>query len=202
MFPRRLAAPLATAFVLVQCALTAAVAAPATPEPSVNPASRQLVAFFKSVCFDTVPDISAVEVAALTNGWQELSGEALKRFAPSNGKPKQLRAWRVEDREKVYHVSYAITPAGKDVTDKLSGFGGADAYSCSVLPQAANHEAVTGLVTALVGRKHQGEFEQARQKVRMWSGLTPQVAVFLYHFRPVTGENGGLLNVTAIPKPQ
>lgn len=202
MFSRRLAAPLAIAIALLQVAAPPALAAPSTPEAAPNPASRQLVAFFKSVCFDTVPDISAVEVAALTNGWQELTGEALQRFAPSNGKPKQLRAWRVEEGGKAYHVSYAITPAGKDITDKLAGFGGADAYSCSVLPQEADHEAVTSLVTALVGRKHQGEFEQARQKARMWSGLTPQVAVFLYHFRPATGVKGGLLNVTAIPKPQ
>lgn len=202
MFSRRLLAPLAAAAALVQLAATTALAAPSTLQNAPDPATNQFVAFFKSVCFDTVPDISAVEVAALTNGWKELTGAALQRFAPTNGKPKQLRAWRAEEGEKVFHVSYAITPAGKDITDKLAGFGGADAYSCSVLPQAADHEAVTGLVTALVGRKHQGEFEQARLKARMWSGLNPQAAVFLYHFRPATGGKGGLLNITAIPKPQ
>lgn len=202
MFPRRLAAPIAAAIALVQLAASTAIAAPETPQTTADPASRQLVAFFKSICFDTVPDVSAVEIAALTNGWQELTGDALKRFAPTNGKPKQLRAWRVEEEGKTYQVAYGITPAGKNITDKLEGFAGADAYSCSVLPQDADHEVVTGLVAALVGRKHQGEFEQARQKVRMWTGVTPQVAVFLYHFRPATGNNGGMLNVTAIPKPK
>lgn len=202
MSPSRVAAAsLASAATALVLMASAAVAAPKAQGADLGPATERLLSLFKSVCFDTVPDMGAIEAAAATDGWQELKGVELQTFKPSSGTPKALRAWRVKEGPLTFAVAYGITPISSDIASKLPAFAGGDAYSCSVLPVAADYDRTAATLAGWVGRPATKEFDQGPLKGRSWVGVTAAAAVFLQQFRPANGGKGGLLSITMIPKP-
>lgn len=198
---RVVAASIASSITVLALMASAASAAPKTTGPELGSATERLLSLFKSVCFDTVPDMGAIEAAAATHAWTELTGAELQTFKPSNGTPKTLRAWRVKEGPLTFAVAYGITPVDSDLATKLPAFAGGDAYSCSVLPVAADYDRTAAALAGWVGRPAAKEFDQGPLKVRSWVGVTAAAAVFLHQFRPANGGKGGLLSITMIPKP-
>ncbi|MGD9667779.1 MAG: hypothetical protein AB7U75_01845 [Hyphomicrobiaceae bacterium] len=161
--------------------------------------TTQLISLFKSTCYDTVPNVEAVEAAAQIKGWTELTGAALAPFKPAVT-PRTLKAWRLHQSGKAYSVAYAVSDVDEKVAALLPDFAGAQAYSCSVISAAMDHDAATRELKDLVGRANDSEFDQGPLKARMWVGVNDELAVFLYHYRPASGGKNGLINITAIPK--
>ncbi|MCB1503797.1 MAG: hypothetical protein KDJ47_02375 [Hyphomicrobiaceae bacterium] len=194
-----IARSIATAAVALMSMAGSVIAAPVLAD-NVDTATQRALSLFKQTCYETMPDVGAVERAAEINGWEELTGAQLAAFKP-NAEPKTLRAWRFKDEGLSFAVSIAVTPVDATITDLLPELTGGTAYSCSVLPQRVDHAATTGALAELVGRPFQAEFETGPLKARMWAGSNDQFAAFLYHYRPAAGGRSGLLNFTAIPKP-
>lgn len=198
---RVVAAPLASIVTALTLMATAATAAPKAPVTGLGPSTERLLSLFKSVCFDTVPDMGAIEAAAAANGWGEITGAQLQTFKPAEGTPKTLRAWRVKEGALTFAVAYGVTPVSGEIASKLPAFAGGDAYSCSVLPVAADYDRTAAVIAGWVGRPAAKEFDSGLLKGRSWVGVSATAAVFLQQFRPASGGKGGLLSITMIPKP-
>lgn len=163
-------------------------------------ATEQLMSLFSSTCYDTVPNMAAVEAAADAKGWQEVKGSALAAYKPQ-AEPKALKAWRIGRSWTSFAVTYAVTDVDADMGAQLPAFAGGEAHSCSIVSHTMDHAATTDALSKLIGRVPDTEIDQGPMKARVWVGVNEDFAVFLYHYRPANGGKNGLVNITAIPRP-
>ena len=169
------------------------------PSRTTTP-TEKLMSLFSSTCYETVPNMAAVETAADAKGWQEVKGSALAAYKPQ-AESKALKAWRLGRNWTSFAVAYAVTDVPAEMGAQLPAFAGGEAHSCSIVSRTMDHAATTAALSKLIGRVPDTEFDQGPLKARAWIGVTEDFAVFVYHYRPANGGKNGLVSIMAIPRP-
>lgn len=175
----------------------AAIANPAATLPEKAGAARS-VALFDQACYETTPDLALIEKKAAEQKWTALTGTALKAFSP-DASAEMLKAWTFKDKGRTFHVSMARSALDAAMKEAMPAFADGKSYSCSLnLSGKTPPEEISAAMQALIGRAADETFDQPPFAVEFWSGVTPDLAALVYHYRPKSGKPGGLLSVVVL----
>lgn len=175
-------------------------AGPAHSGAAENRAARY-VALFDAACLEPMPDLGAVESVAEAQAWTPVTGEALAAYRPPVP-PKFIAAWTLKDDGQ--DLSVSVTESDLDDQSKADfpDFADGQSYACSlVLPaDRTKPDDVTAALTALLTRPSDTTYDEDPWTVIHWSAVTAERTVLVYHYRPRSGQAGGLLSLVMLEK--
>ncbi len=166
-----------------------------------NGVAARYVAIFDAACLEPMPDLGAVAAVAQARAWTPVTGDALAAYKPPVP-PTSIAAWTLKDNGQNLSVSVTQSDLDDQAKSDFPDFADGQSYACSVVlpPDRTKPDDITAALTALLTRPQDTSYDEDPWTVIHWSAVTPERTVLVYHYRPRTGQAGGLLSLVMFEK--
>lgn len=166
-----------------------------------NGAAARYVGIFDAACLEPMPDLGAVAALAQDRAWTPVTGDALAAYKPPVP-PTSIAAWTLQDDGQNLSVSVTQSDLDDQAKSDFPDFADGQSYACSVVlpPDRTKPDDITAALTALLTRPQDTSYDEDPWTVIHWSAVTPERTVLVYHYRPRTGQAGGLLSLVMFEK--
>lgn len=168
---------------------------------SADAGAARYVALFDAACLEPMPDLGAVAAVAQAQAWTPVTGDALAAYKPPVP-PTSIAAWTLKDNGQNLSVSVTASELDAQAKSDFPDFADGQSYACSLVlpPDRTKPDDVTAALTALLTRPHDTSYDEDPWTVIHWSAVTPERTVLVYHYRPRSGQAGGLLSLVMFEK--
>lgn len=164
------------------------------------PGAVRTVTLFDKLCYEMVPNLSALQKHAAGLKWAPITGEQLQRLKPA-ATPSVLKAWTFNDLGVRFRI--AVTQSAMDAQAKKAfpTFASAQVYSCSLfLPARSSRASIAAAMRTLMKRKPDDSTTRGNAVFDTWQGQDQKRRVIINHIGAKSGRPGGLISVSLMIK--